>query len=136
MQYSALFRPFRALCCGGQGVKNHNSLENQPLIENQNPVSAACSDISLQKIVETYPELKQTISAWPELSENTRKQILQIVGMQLFERQNSVAVVSFCAKITVLVFIMLFVLKFLSEKWLWTASSTGFWCCRSCQHSL
>ena len=41
-------------------------IKKQALKKNENPVSAVCPDISLRKIVENRPELKQIITAWPE----------------------------------------------------------------------
>ena len=39
-------------------------IKKQALKKNENPVSAVCPDISLRKIVENRPELKQIITAW------------------------------------------------------------------------
>jgi len=49
--------------------------ENKGLTESRNPVLST----SLDKIVQKYPELRQLIEVWPELSEQDRKAILDIV---------------------------------------------------------
>jgi hypothetical protein len=54
---------------------NQESIINKGLVKSQEPVLSTSLDILLQK----YPELGRIITAWPELSEQDRKAILDIV---------------------------------------------------------
>ena len=58
--------------------ENHQAVDNTEVTKNQNPVLSTGLDKTLQK----YPELEQIITAWPELSEQDRKAILDIVNRQ------------------------------------------------------
>ena len=49
--------------------------ENKRLTKNDNPVLST----GLDKLLQKYPELEQIITAWPELSEQDRKAMLDIV---------------------------------------------------------
>lgn len=55
--------------------ENQQPLDNKALTENQNPVLST----SLDKILRKYPEFEEIITAWPELTEQERKAILDIV---------------------------------------------------------
>ena len=54
---------------------NCKSIVNKELTKNGNPVLST----GLDKIVQKYPDLRQLIIAWPELSERDKKAILDIV---------------------------------------------------------
>jgi hypothetical protein len=64
----------RALASGANDEKSQ-PLQKQELNENTNTHSSICSTFSVQK----YPELEQVIATWPNLSEQDRKAILDIV---------------------------------------------------------
>ena len=72
-------------------VENHNDLKNQTLTKSQNPVSAVCSDISLQKDTKNAVgnpaenpaiahDLEQIITAWPELPNHIKEAIKTLVN--------------------------------------------------------
>ena len=54
---------------------NRQGIENIELTKNQKSVL----DTSLDKLVQKYPEIEQIISIWPELSEQDREAIIDIV---------------------------------------------------------
>jgi hypothetical protein len=55
--------------------QNLQSIENKALTENQNSVFTT----SLDKLVQKFPDLEQIISAWPELPEQVKEQIISLV---------------------------------------------------------
>jgi hypothetical protein len=57
---------------------NQQPSENKRLTENSNPVLST----GLDKILQKYPELERIITAWPELAEQDRKAMLDIVKGQ------------------------------------------------------
>ena len=54
---------------------NRQTTNNKRLTENSNPVLS----ISLDKIVQKYPEIERIITAWPELPEHTKTAIKALV---------------------------------------------------------
>ena len=52
------------------------TLENKGLTENQNPYLST----SLDKILQNYPQVKRIIAAWPALSEQDKKTIIEAVN--------------------------------------------------------
>jgi len=53
-------------------------LPDKPLTKTKNPVFDTSLDVLLQK----HPEIEQIIVAWPELSEQSREAILDIIERQ------------------------------------------------------
>ncbi len=69
---------------------NLQSLENKALTENQNSVLATGLDILLQK----YPELEQIITVWPELPEQVKNTIKELIQsyIKTIEKTNNYSI--------------------------------------------
>lgn len=55
---------------------NCQSIDNKELTENSNPVLATSLDKTLQK----YPELRELVKVWPELPEQARTEVKNLIN--------------------------------------------------------
>jgi len=62
---------------------NHQAANNKTLTENQNPVLSTGLDNLLQK----YPDLRQIVKVWPELSKQDKKTIMAPVKKHITEKK-------------------------------------------------
>ena len=72
----------------GQGIlsplhKNHKHLKQQELSESAIPDFA----ISLARILQKYPEIKQIITAWPKLPEHIKAAIRALIQTHELEKK-------------------------------------------------